>query len=85
MAAAALSVVVPAVNEIDSILETLGDMYLLHAEIAIRENRLGDAKTLLDRTQEVNPASAQSLAAKNYTLQIRERLESQPVVRMQSP
>lgn len=69
-----------------ALVEALGDVYLANAETAIRERRFQDAKTLLERTQELCPGSAQALAAKTQDMRLRAQLtEQQPIFRMQAP
>lgn len=67
-----------------SLIESLGDVYLANAETAIREQRWQDARLLLERVQEICPASPQALAAKHQDLRLRAQVPAQPIFRMQS-
>jgi len=67
-----------------SLIESLGDVYLANAETAIREQRWQDARLLLERVQEICPASPQALAAKHQDLRLRAQIPAQPIFRMQS-
>lgn len=67
------------------LLESLGDVYLANAELALREQRFGEAKTLIDRVQEMCPATPQALAAKHIDLRLQAQRSPQPIFRMQAP
>jgi len=68
-----------------ALVESLGNVYLANAEAAIRDRRWQDAKQLLERVQELCPASPQALAAKHHDLRLRAQMPAQPIFRMQAP
>jgi thioredoxin-like negative regulator of GroEL len=67
-----------------ALMETLGDLYLANAETAMRQGRWLEATVLLERVQQMCPASPQALTAKNHELKLRSKL-SGPAAGAQAP
>jgi thiol-disulfide isomerase/thioredoxin len=65
--------------------EALGDLYLASAETALRQGRWLEASALLERVQQICPASPQALTAKDQELKLRSKISGQPVSATSAP